>query len=130
MPAHAPVALTRDLMQQAEDRFGSLIDATRRHRFRSPGDLPPVLVATNLNALIWDHRPADPLYEYVDCPTLPAKLARLARDPPTFIVVNNCIGKEMMTEMTETLDELIAQLHTISSSAGTSKLSLATGDRT
>lgn len=102
-PKHAPVALTRALMNRTEHRFSSQFAKIRTHHFRSGDTMPPIAAAINVNELV-SERATDSTYMLErECLSLAEHMPVNPETAPTMLTVNNCKTKAEFDIMVQAL---------------------------
>jgi len=104
---HAPMALTRSLMNRTAWRLAAEFAQIRSHRFRDMLTLYPLGVAINSNGLVSGHsRDTDYVRAY-ECSHLQRHLPMLAKSTPTVLCVNNCRTKAEYETLIQVLRPLL-----------------------
>jgi Stealth protein CR2, conserved region 2/Stealth protein CR3, conserved region 3/Stealth protein CR1, conserved region 1/Stealth protein CR4, conserved region 4 len=91
---HVPMALTRSLLYEIDERYIDLIARTRRSRFRAQSDLAlPTMLAhfygiCTRKVVEWEHVPNEYLYADTGRSDFEWKLGEITNTSPTFICLN------------------------------------------
>lgn len=114
---HVPYSLTRSLLEEMDDRYADEFDATRRARFRSPGDLAVPSMFAQFYAVAsgkgveWETTPGDYVYADTGRADADRRYAVILEERPKFFCLNSTLhGAFELNHQAVSISRLLTRL--------------------